>query len=164
MKSETTTDGAPIELGRILETIHAQQAQLHGMLANLESRTQDLDASVGEAVQRALMQPAGLRAAEKLAQMQRTSAVRFARWSFGLVSGCALVPALLSWMLMPSRAQLLQARQSYDELSGRVAQLSREGGRIELRHCGPANRLCVRVDRKSPWYGDSADFMVLKGY
>jgi hypothetical protein len=164
MKSETSSDGAPIELGRVLETIHAQQTQLHGMLASLESRTRDLDASVGEAVQRALTQPAGLRTAEKLAQVQRASAVRFARWSFGLVSGCALVPALLSWMLMPSRAQLLQARQSYDALSGGVAQLSREGGRIELRHCGAANRLCVRVDRKSPWYGESADFMVLKGY
>jgi hypothetical protein len=164
MKSETSTDGVSVDLGRILETIHAQQAQLHGMLASLESRTRDLDASVGETVQRALMQPAGLRAAEKLAQVQRASAARFARWSFGLVSGCAVVPALLSWMLMPSRAQLLQARQSYDALSGGVAQLSREGGRIELRHCGTANRLCVRVDRKSPWYGESADFMVLKGY
>jgi hypothetical protein len=164
MKSETSTDRAPVELDRILETVHAQQAQLHGMLASLESRSRDLDASVGEAVQRALTQPAGLRAAEKLAQMQRASSVRLARWSFGVVSGCALVPALLSWMLMPSRTQLLQARQTFDQLSAAVAQLSREGGRIELRHCGAANRLCVRIDRKSPFYGESADFMVLKGY
>jgi hypothetical protein len=164
MKSETAPDGAPIELGRILETVHAQQAQLQGMLASLESRSRDLDDSVAEAVQRALLQPAGLRAAEKLAQMQRASSMRLARWSFGLVSACALVPALLSWMLLPSRTQLLQARQNFDQLSGAVAQLSREGGRIELRHCGAANRLCVRIDRKSPFYGDSADFIVLKGY
>jgi hypothetical protein len=129
MKSETFPDSAPVELGRILETVHAQQAQLHGM-----------------------------------AQVQRASSVRLARWSFGVVSGCALVPALLSWMLMPSRAQLLQARQTFDQLSAAVGQLSREGGRIELRHCGAANRLCVRIDRKSPFYGESADFMVLKGY
>ena len=74
------------------------------------------------------------------------------------------MPALLSWMLMPSRTQLLQARQTFDQLSAAVAQLSREGGRIELRHCGAANRLCVRIDRKSPFYGESADFIVLKGY
>jgi hypothetical protein len=132
MESETSPDGAPVDLGRILETVHAQQAQLHGML--------------------------------KLAQAHRASSVRFARWSFGVVSGCALVPALLSWMLMPTRTQLLQARQTLDQLSAAVAQLSREGGRIELRHCGATNRLCVRIDRKSPFYGESADFMVLKGY
>ena len=133
MKSETPAGGAPVDLDRILETVHAQQAQLHGMMASLERRS-------------------------------RASSVRLARWSFGVVSGCALVPALLSWMLMPSRTQLLQARQTFDQLSSAIAQLSREGGRIELRHCGAANRLCVRVDRKSPFYGESADFVVLKGY
>jgi hypothetical protein len=132
MKSEASPDSAPVELARILDTVHAQQAQLHGML--------------------------------KLAQGHRAASLRFARWSFGVVSGCALVPALLSWMLMPSRTQLFQARQTFDQLSAAVAQLSREGGRIELRHCGAANRLCVRIDRKSPFYGESADFMVLKGY
>jgi hypothetical protein len=151
-------------MGRILETVHAQQSQLYDMLASLETRSRDLDASVGEAVQRALTQPAGLRATEKLAQVQRAATTRYARWSFGVVSGCALVPALLSWMLMPSRTQLLQSRQSYEQLLAGVAQLSHEGGRIELRHCGAANRLCVRVDRKSPFYGESGDFMVLRGY
>jgi len=134
------------------------------MLASLESRSRDLDASVVEAVQRALMQAGGSRVAEHLAQVHRASSIRVARWSFGVVSGCALLPALLSWMLMPSRAQLLQARQTFDQLSAAVAQLSREGGRIELRRCGAANRLCARIDRKSPLYGESADFMVLEGY
>ncbi len=164
MKSDAATESPPIELGRILETVHAQQSQLYDMLASLETRSRDLDASVGEAVQRALTQSAGLRATEKLAQVQRTATARYARWSFGVVSGCALVPALLSWMLMPSRTQLLQARQSYEQLLAGVAQLSHEGGRIELRHCGTANRLCVRVDRKSPFYGESGDFIVLRGY
>ncbi len=164
MKSEAAADGAPVELRRILESVHAQQSQLYDMLASLESRSRELDASVEQAVQRALAQPAGLRATEKLAQMQRASTVRFARWSFGVVSGCALVPALLSWMLMPTRTQLLQARQTLDQLSAAVAQLAREGGHIELRHCGTANRLCVRIDRKSPFYGESGDFMVLRDY
>jgi hypothetical protein len=164
MKSETVTERAPSELDRILETVHAQHTQLHGMLASLESRSRDLDASVGDAVQRALLQPAGLRAVEKLTQLHQASSIRVARWAFGVVSACALVPALLSWMLMPSRAQMLQARQTFEQLSSAVAQLSREGGRIELRHCGATNRLCVRIDRKSPLYGESADFMVLNGY
>jgi hypothetical protein len=157
-------DGGSLEAGRMLETVHALQAQLHGMLANLETRSRDLDAAVGEAVQRALLQPASMQASEKLLQMHRASAVRFARWTFGVVSGCALLPALLSWMLMPSRSQLLQARHTYDELTIAVAQLAREGGRIELKHCGAKSRLCVRVDRKSPFYGESGDFVVIEGY
>ncbi len=163
MKSDPAMDSM-VDAGRILETVRAQQSQLDGMLATLEARSRDLDASMGEAVQRALMEPAGLRAIEALSQVHRATATRFARWSFGVVSLCALAPMSLSWILMPSRAQLLQARQTLDQLSAGAAQLSREGGRIELRHCGATNRLCVRIDRKSPFYGDSADFMVLKGY
>jgi hypothetical protein len=164
MSSERVTEGAPVEIGRILETIHAQQSQIHGMLATLDSRARDLDSTLGEAVQRAFMDAAGLRAAEKLTQVHRASGIHFARWSFAIVSACALVPTALSWMLMPSRTQLLQARQTADQLSAQVALLSREGGRIDLRHCGEASRLCVRVDRKSPFYGENADYMVLKGY
>jgi hypothetical protein len=67
-------------------------------------------------------------------------------------------------MLMPSRAQLIQARQSLDQLSVGIARLSREGGRIDLRRCGEANRLCARVDRKAPFYGEESDYAVLKGY
>jgi hypothetical protein len=164
MSSELVTEGAPVEIGRILETVHAQQSQLHGMLATLNSRARDLDSTVDEAVQRAFMDAAGLRAAEKLTQVHRATGIHFARWSFAIVSACALVPAALSWMLMPSRTQLLQARQTADQLAAQVALLSREGGRIDLRHCGEARRLCVRVDRKTPLYGENADYMILKGY
>jgi hypothetical protein len=163
MTSELVTEGAP-EIGRILETVHAQQSQLHGMLASLDSRARDLDSTVGEAVQRAFMDAAGLRAAEKLTQVHRATGIHFARWSFAIVSACALVPAALSWLLMPSPTRLFQARQTADQLSARVALLSREGGRIDLRQCGEARRLCVRVDRKTPFYGENADYMILKGY
>jgi hypothetical protein len=163
MNSELPVEGPP-EIGRLLETVHAQQSQIHGMLATLDSRARDLDSTLGEAVQRAFVDAAGLRAAEKLSQVHRATGVHFARWSFAIVSACALVPAALSWMLMPSPAQLLQARRSADQLSAQVALLSRQGGRIDLRHCGEAKRLCVRIDRKSPSYGENADYMVLKGY
>jgi hypothetical protein len=164
MKSELVTEATPVDLSQILATVHAQQSQIHGVLATLDSRARDFDSTLGEAVQRALADAAGIRAAETLSQVHRGTALRFARWCFGVVSACALVPTLISWALLPSRAQLLQARQSLEQLSSGVAQLSRQGGRIELRHCGDANRLCVRVDRKAPFYGENADYMVLKGY
>jgi hypothetical protein len=164
MSLEVATEGRPEELGPILESVHAQQTKIHGLLATLDSRSRDLDSTLGEAVQRAFMDAAGLRAAEKLSQVHRATGVRFARWCVGIVSVCALVPVLLSWLLMPSPAQVLQARQNHDELAARVAQLAREGGRMDLRRCGAAQRLCVRVDRKAPLYGEGADFMIVKGY
>ena len=164
MKSELSMEATPVDLSQILATVHAQQSQIHGVLATLDSRARDFDTTLGEAVQRALADAAGMRAAETLSQVHRRTALRFAHWSFGVVSACALVPTLISWALLPSRTQLLQARETLAQLSAGVAQLSGEGGRIDLRHCGAANRLCVRVDRKSPAYGESADYMVLKGY
>lgn len=148
----------------MLEALHAQQSDLHGTLANLDARARELDSIVGEAVQRAFMDAAGMRAAQTLSQVHRATGLRFARWSFGIVSACALIPTVLSWMLMPSPAQVQQARQNLAQLSARVTQLTREGGRMDLRHCGAASRLCVRVERKSPAYGDSGDYMIVTGY
>ncbi|HTV80776.1 MAG TPA: hypothetical protein VMF03_21175 [Steroidobacteraceae bacterium] len=136
MNSEPSTGVADGELGRVLE----------------------------EAMQRAFTDASNVRAAEKLSQIHRATGTRFALWSFGIVSMCSLVPAVLTWMLMPSRAQVIQARQNLDQLSAGIASLSREGGRIDLRRCGETNRLCVRVDRKAPFYGPKADFAVVKGY
>jgi hypothetical protein len=164
MNSDLSVGTEPVDLSRVLETVHAQQSQLHGMLATLDTRSRDLDSTLDEAVQRAFMAAAGVRAAEKLSQIHRATGVRFALWSFAVVSACSLVPTVLTWMLMPSRAQMIQARQSLDQLTAGIARLSREGGRIDLHHCGEANRLCVRVDRKAPFYGDNSDYAVLKGY
>jgi hypothetical protein len=164
MKSELSSDSGAVDLTRVLETVNAQQSQVSGLLETLDSRSRDLDAAVGEAVQRALTNAAGLRAAEKLAQIHRATGVHFARWSLGIVSTCALVPTVLSWMLLPSSAQLTQARQTLQQLSAGIAALSREGGRTQLRYCGETKRLCVRVDRKSPFYGEDADYMIVRGY
>ena len=164
MNSELSMEATPVDLSLILATVHAQQSQIHGLLATLDSLSRDFDTTVGEAVQRALSDSAGIPAAERLSQLHRATGVRFARWSFAVVSACAVVPALVSWALMPSRAQVLQARQTLEQLTAGVAQLTRQGGRIELQHCGDANRLCVRVDRKSPFYGEHADYVILKGY
>jgi hypothetical protein len=163
MRSENTSDAAHVELNQVLEALHAQQSQLDAVVATLDARSRDFDTSLETAIFRALMAPSGERAAA-LSQMHRAIAVRFAKWSFSVVSVCALAPAALSWILMPSRAQLLEARQTRDQLAAGVAELTQKGGRVELTHCGTTNRLCVRVDRKSPFYGPTADYIVVKGY
>jgi hypothetical protein len=95
MNSNLSTATTPSDLGQVLETVHAQQSQIHGMLATLDTRSRDLDSTMGEAVQRAFMDAAGLRAAEKLSQIHRATGMRFALWSFGIVSACSLVPTVL---------------------------------------------------------------------
>lgn len=167
--AKPTMDGelaasAPVATDRLLETIHAQQSQIFSLLATLDTRSRDFDALVGDAVQRAFTEAVGMRATTSLSQLHRATSVRFARWAFGVVSACALVPAVLSWLLLPSQARIMQSRDTVEQLSATVAQLSREGGRIQLEHCGATQRLCARVDRKSPFYGEAADFMILEGY
>lgn len=164
MNPDLLTEGAGTDLGQVLEAVHAQQSQIRVMLTTLDTRSRDFDSALAEAVQQAFLDAAGLRAAERLSQIHRATGMRFALWSFGIVSCCSLVPAAASWMLMPSRTQVTQARQDLDRLSAGIARLSGEGGRIEMRHCGEAARLCVRVDRKRPFYGENSDYAVLKGY
>ena len=45
-----------------------------------------------------------------------------------------------------------------------IARLRREGAAVDLKRCGPERRLCARVDRTAPRYGEAADYLVLKGY
>jgi hypothetical protein len=45
-----------------------------------------------------------------------------------------------------------------------VMKLEQQGGRIDWRRCGDSRRLCVRIDRKAPTYGEKADYYVLENY
>jgi hypothetical protein len=69
----------------------------------------------------------------------------------------------MRWTL-PSDDQIRSLRMRRDEMTASIATLERQGGRIEWRHCGEKARLCVRVDRKSPPFGDRADYYVVEGY
>jgi hypothetical protein len=55
-------------------------------------------------------------------------------------------------------------RAQRDELRLNVAKLEQLGGHIDWRRCGDSRRLCVRVDRKAPTYGEKADYLVIDGY
>jgi hypothetical protein len=66
--------------------------------------------------------------------------------------------------MLPSRAEIETLSTRRDELVASIERLTRQGGGVELRHCGKALRLCVRVDRGAPSYGEGGDFLVVKGY
>jgi len=131
---------------------------------------QRLDAAVRDEIRRtftdecgALVQEAA-NAAEALLKLQRAANRRLAWWAWV----CAGLSAAAAWLvvarLLPSSAQLAALRAQRTQLTAAVAQLAQRGGRIDLRRCGSARRLCVRVDRRSPAYGDAGDYFIVQGY
>jgi hypothetical protein len=70
----------------------------------------------------------------------------------------------LAWWLLPSPNEITALRATRDDLASAVARLEQRGARVDLRRCGGTNRLCVRVDRKAPAYGEAGDYLVVKGY
>ncbi len=89
--------------------------------------------------------------------------VRGTLWSVLLAILCTGIPAGIMRWALPSEAQIASLRSRRDALAASVADLERRGGRIDWRRCGAAPRLCVRVDRSAPSYGEKADYYVVAG-
>ena len=132
--------------------------------------TRGLDQIIRQEIRGALVEEfqalgdAGRCAAQALQAVRRVASVRTALWAVAVVVVCALVPLAVSWVVLPSRAQLQSLRATRDQLEANVALLERRGGRIDLRRCGPAGRVCVRIDRAAPAFGPGADYLIVKGY
>jgi hypothetical protein len=107
---------------------------------------------------------ASRRAAEALEAVRRAASVRLALWVVTVALACASMPVIIAWSVLPTRAQLERLRAERDQLEGNIALLERRGANIDLRRCGPASRLCVRIERSTPAYGSQADFLIVKGY
>ena len=70
---------------------------------------------------------------------------------------------VVHWAL-PSPSDVTALRAQRDALVQNIAHLEQRGGKVEWRRCGEPKRLCVRVDRSAPTYGENADYYVVKGY
>ena len=106
---------------------------------------------------------AGRRAAEALDAVRRVASLRLALWVIVVIVSCSLIPLATVKMVVPTRAELIRLRSERDSLNLQVAQLSQRGGRIDLRRCGPRERLCARVERSAPKYGANGDYYILEG-
>jgi len=163
-------EDATLKLGLLMEAAHAQQGLAETTLARLETYMKDLDDIVREAVRRTLTEELRVlgddsrRAAESLRRLSRSANMRATVWSVAITALAAAIPVCGAWCLLPSRAEVAALRAKREELTVAVARLERRGGRIDLRRCGNNARLCVRVDRKAPVYGPTADYFVVEGY
>ncbi|HEY0340189.1 MAG TPA: hypothetical protein VGC34_05235 [Steroidobacteraceae bacterium] len=159
-----------MKLGLLMEAAHAQQALAETALEKLSAHIRDLDDIVRAEIQRTLVEELELlgdeskRAAQALRNLGRSVSLRSVLWSVGLTLLCTAAPLCAEWWLLPSQGELATLRSRRDELASNIASLEQRGGRIDLRRCGGTDRLCVRVDRKAPVYGEAADYLVVRGY
>jgi hypothetical protein len=171
MTSDTSAvDDGTLKFGLLMETAHSQQDLVEGSLQRLDAHTQELDRVVRDEIRRAFvaefaeLMDEGARAADVLRSLGRAVTHRTAWW--GAIIGVLpslMVALLLSWWL-PTPREIAALRIEHARLSDAIARLADSGGRIDLRRCGDSSRLCVRVDRHAPAYGEQSDYLVVRGY
>ena len=159
-----------MKLGLLMESVQVQQKLVEESLASLKAHARDLDGIVRDEIRRTLVEEfesitrESRRAASALQSMGRAVSLRAAVWSLALSALSAVIPGALLWWNLPSQAQMSALRMQRDELTAGIAGLQAAGGGVAWRRCGAAQRLCVRVDRTAPAFGDQADFLIVKGY
>ena len=163
-------DDATMRLGLLMEAAQAQQKVAESAVERLATLGREIDVVVREELRRAFAEEfqalcaASRHASEALHAVRQAAGLRIASWSVAVAAICSTIPVAVAWSVLPSRGELLRLRAERDELSTSVGRLQQQGGRIDLRRCGDANRLCVRIDRQAPPYGEQSDYLVLKGY
>ena len=159
-----------MKIGLLMESAQAHQKLVEQSLTSLRSHTQDLDAVVRDAIARTLtreiqeMTAECNRASHALRDMKRAAGLRFFLWNIGVVLVCTLVPVVMVNFMLPSATEIDALRERRDSLAMNVARLERVAGKAQWRECGDIPRLCIRVDRKAPVFGEQSDYFVVKGY
>lgn len=158
------------KLGLLMEAAQGQQTLATAALERLREHTAGLDAIVREEVRATIVEEMralaedSVRAAEALRALGRAASWRVGIWNAAIVALSVLIPFGLAQWWLPSHAEIAALMARRDQLTANLRQLAQAGGQIEIRHCGRAQKLCVRIDRGEPPYGEAADFRVLKGY
>jgi hypothetical protein len=159
-----------LKAGLLMESVQAQQRGLDESLQTLHAHTRGLDAVVRDEIRRTLVEEFHMlgaetrRVASVLQAAGRAAGWRAVRVGLVLALSASLAPATVIWWIVPSRTEIAALRAERDALAANMHQLGQQGGRIQWRRCGEAQRLCVRVERAAPAFGESADFLIVKGY
>ena len=169
MSERASTDDA-MKFGLLMESAQAHQKLAETHLEKLRAHTQDLDEVVRDEIRRTLVEELqeltteSKRAVQALHSMKRAANMRALLWSAGVAVLCTAIPSAIAHWVLPSESEIGALRARRDQLAISVTHLEQRGGRVEWRRCGDSARLCARVDRTAPTYGDKADYYILKGY
>jgi hypothetical protein len=159
-----------VKIGLLLEAAESLQATAVAALEQLRAHTAGLDGVVREEIRATLVEE--LQELHQHSQLATGSLRTLARRANrrGVALGAVIVllasavPFALAWWLLPRPAEVAALRATRDQLSADITRLRRDGGAVDLKRCGPAQRLCARVDRAAPRCGAAADYVVLEGY
>ncbi|HTX24833.1 MAG TPA: hypothetical protein VMD03_09265 [Steroidobacteraceae bacterium] len=163
-------DDGTTQIALLAQAAQRQQQQAQVAIERLAALAQGLDQIVRQEIRSALVEEfqalgsASRGATEALEAVRRTASARVGLWTLGVLLACSTIPIAIAWTVLPSRAELAGMRAERDRLAANIALLERSGGHIDLRRCGPTNRLCVRIERAAPPFGAQADYLVVKGY
>jgi uncharacterized protein YPO0396 len=163
-------DETTMKLGLLMEAAQTQQKVAEASLKRLKAVTHELAEIVREEVRRVAAEELqslaadSKRAAEALREVRRAAGMRVVAWGIGMTALCSAIPLVVACWIIPSRTEIAALRARRDELVTRIENLEERGGRIDLRRCGVGARLCVRVDRKAPTYGEQSDYLIVRGY
>jgi hypothetical protein len=163
-------DDTAMKFGLLMESAQTHQRLAETHLEKLRAHTQDLDGVVRDEIRRTLVEELqqltaeSRRAAQALSTMKRAANMRGLLWSAVIAILCTAIPSAIAHWLLPSAAEIEALRARRDQLQENVVRLEQRGGRIDWRHCGDEARLCVRIERGAPIYGDKADYYIVKGY
>lgn len=170
MTDRLPVDPETMKLGLLLETAQSHQEIADDTLKRLQAHTQGLDEVVRDEVRRVLVNELSevveqsTKASQALRTLERTAQLRAVWVSAILTALPGGIGALTVWWWLPTPNQILALRSEQQQLSATIARLTQNGARIDLRHCGDAARLCVRVDRHAPSFGVQSDYFIVQGY
>jgi hypothetical protein len=163
-------DDAPMKAGLLMERAQAHQKLAESQLEMLRAHTQDLDSVVRDEIRRTLVEELraltaeAARASHALQKIRGAGKLRGAAWGLAAAAVCIGGAIGVGRWVFPTATEIASLRARRDELAASLAKLEQQGGHIDWRRCGEARRLCVRVDRKAPTYGEKADYFVIEGY
>jgi hypothetical protein len=151
--------------GLLMEGAQSQQQLAAAALAELRAHTAGLDAVVRDEIHRTLvegLQDISLEVTQlgrRLRALGRRSRWHAAGVGLALSLALALCGAAYWWLPSPSSVAALAAQET--QLRASLVRLRQQGAGVQLRQCGYPQRLCVRIDPRSPRFGDQGDFAVL---
>ncbi|HEY2684334.1 MAG TPA: hypothetical protein VGI93_12535 [Steroidobacteraceae bacterium] len=157
-------------IGLLLESAQTQQRLAEQSLESLRVHTQSLDVVARDEFRRVLteeLQPLDAeiaRLARSAARAARNYSLRTVIFGLATTTLCALVPVGVARWVLPSTEQVAELKAQREVLTQQLQVLKAQGARMELRRCGTAARLCVRIDENAPRFGEHADFHVPAGY
>jgi hypothetical protein len=162
-------DQDSVKLGLLMETAQTHQRLAEAAIGQLNEHIQGLQAVVRDQIRRAIVEEMKMvqaetqSAVEALRRVQRAAGARVTLWTLGLTAISVGAALFVAWWALPTAAEIARLRTERDELASNLAVLNQRGARADLRRCGTAH-LCVRVDLKAPRYGESSDYLIIKGY